>query len=532
MQPQTGAPSLGAERVGACVLLAVAAAALAWASWKSRTLLLSLGGGSWAHLAAIRRTLEHGWFPGDAFYAGQATPPDYSLAHVAFALASRLTGIAPHELWTHSAPWLVLLAIAASFAWFRALARDERVAAAGAATVLLVQAPDPSWWRMPDPRALALVPFAGCLLLWVRGAGRDRLAPAIGAGVALGACFDVHVPTGAVCALSVGCLALASGAGLRRLLVTWGVGLLVAAPWIANFVERFLARDALRLEFFDRFPEAWALELDAVTLRAVRFDALSAALPPPLWVPALAGLGICVWRWRAGRASLAERHALVTTLAAAGLLLTPLYGVWLEIGRASPARPVLALLLPLLVGLGVAGAFDAIGAARVGRGVRALALVALAFALAATALATRRHVERFAETASRLLGPTLPLGGWDLAEQLARTGPTPRVVLSDPGTSLAWPYRVGSFVVDIPAASGSPFVDDRSRYLDVRHFFDPRAPLEDLEAILDRYAVDAVAIDASGRRSPVDRVLLERLRALPGFEDTGCCGELVVLRHR
>jgi hypothetical protein len=343
----------------------------------------------------------------------------------------------------------------------------------------------------------------------------------------------VHVPTGAACAISLGLLALATGAGGRRLALAWAAGLLVGAPWIANFAERFLARDALGPAFFDRFPEAWALELGPATLRALRFDALATALPAPLWALGLVGLAVSIWRWRAGRASLAERYALLATLGAAALLLTPLYGLWLEIARSSPARPALALLLPLLVGIGVGGALDGARAMRVAPAI-ARAAVALAFVL--IALATVRSVERFAATAERRVAPASlsggPLGDWELGERLGRTGPRPRVVLSDPGTSYAWPYYAGSFVVAIPSERGSPFVDDRARFEDVRRFFDPRAPLAELEAILERYRVDAVAIDASGRRSPADGALLERLRALPTFEDTGCCGALVVLRVR
>jgi hypothetical protein len=42
----------------------------AWASWAIRFITLRPTADTWVHLAYIRRTLEHGWFPGDAFYAG------------------------------------------------------------------------------------------------------------------------------------------------------------------------------------------------------------------------------------------------------------------------------------------------------------------------------------------------------------------------------------------------------------------------------------------------------------------------------
>jgi hypothetical protein len=130
---------------------------------------------------------------------------------------------------------------------------------------------------------------------------------------------------------------------------------------------------------------------------------------------------------------------------------------------------------------------------------------------------------------------TDPLSDWRLENAVARSGPLPRVVLSDPSISYLLPYYLGCSVVAISYGHASAYVDPRPRESAVWQVYDPHTPMAELHAILDRYGVDTIVVapDAFDRElAALGQRLIGRLQQQPEFERRGTWAGLVFFRYR
>lgn len=507
--------------------------------------LLAFGDG-WAHLTAIRRTLDQGLFPGDLFLRGEPTPPYYSLAHVFFAGASRLTGWAPHEVFVGAPPLIAAGIMAAVFLWLRALSGDVRVALGGAAIELLVAMPAPPWTSLSFPRSVAVAPLYLSWFAYVRARRSSSLAWLIAAGVALGACLATHLFTGGVCLIGLFVHAVVLAwpepatsrvtavlQSLRRslapFLVVVACGLAIASPWIGSFVYALGHRPPQMNHVFEFARESWVLVPGHPWLRVLQPRAFVSVLPAPLWIGVALGLGATVARCVRQRVEAVDRYAVSACIAALLLTFTPLFALGVAAFGVWAPRLVLVAPLSLLFGRGAAVLIDGVQGSRLGlRLVSAALLVWMTLGSLATIRDTAAQFPELSEGLRR----EGPLGTWDYAAQLEARGPLPRVILSDPDTSYLLPYLLGSYVVAMPIAHGSPYVDHEARQKAVREFYS-RATLKRMTELLDRYDVDTVAISTSSSwpSEGMGAELLARLRRLPEFADTGCCGDVVFLRY-
>jgi hypothetical protein len=534
--------SLGAPRRAQPLWWAALVAVLifyAWAEVENRFMLYNVWGDTWAHLALIRRTMERGWFPGDAFYPDTPTPPYYCLMHLLLAAACALTGWPPHELWLMLGPVLAVASVAAMFAWLRALTGDVRVAVIGAATELLISRPDPTWWAMPLPRTFAIAPGALACLAYLRGRQRNERPYLVAAAFLLGLTLALHLFVGGFTMASLLLLELAlrsggSRSGVRVYALTAAGALLLPAPWIANVINGWRLRSASVARVFETTPEAWSFTLGPLTARIYRPAAALDTVPSGIWLLVVFGLAVCAIRLVRGQATAADRFALYSSFATVVLMFTPLYGALLLVAGIWAERVVQVVPFALLAGTGWVTFADWIRAQPRGGRVAGTLIGAVAAIWitwnAVSAVTTLLEQSR----GLRWWLSVGPLGNWNLAGQLGQSGPLPRVLLSDPWTSYVLPYYIGQMVVVMPAAHGSAYVDHTSREGDARRAFNPRTSITELRAVLDKYQVDAVAIaPSSGWPAPgAPEALLNRLRRHPAFEDTGCCSTaLYVLRY-
>jgi hypothetical protein len=523
------------------VALATAMMGFAWASYRAAPLLLWAQSDTWVHLALTRRTLEHGWFPGDGFYVDARTPPYYSLEHILLAAVSALSGSAPHELWQPLSPVATAVTLAVTFAWLRELTGDPRMALLGTCVELLVTAPyDPPWAVPLYPRAVALIPRALALLCFVRARRTGEAAWAWAAGGALGVCIATHLFIGVFTILNLVFLALAFGGVSRRLVQLPALGVALGVPWILNAVNAWRHRETLVSELFDPTRplfnrDVWTAMAGAVPLTMYRPTALFSALQyPALWVAVGVGLSWCLAALLTRQTTVTERYVLWSTLGTALLLFTPMYGVALAVGGVWSMRLVQVVPVALLAGLGIVRAID-VGWRIPAATWRVVYLLVVATLLVLGASHTLRDVQRRADywafwSAAKGIAP---FGDWHIGQRLDRRGGRPRVVLSDPTSSYLLPYTIGSYVVAMPAAHGSAYVDHSTRNRAVMRAFNPKTPTPELLAILDMYGVDAVAVAELNEwptKTHSDR-FVRRLRRLPFFEDTGCCDALRVFRY-
>lgn len=527
--------------------LALVMAAYAWATRHFLTVLLVPWSDTWVHLTLIRQTIEHGWFAGDAFYAGFPTPPYYSLAHLLFAAVCVLTGWPPHEVVIAAPPLLVVITLAASFAWLHALSGDRRVAVVGAAVVLLVNTPGPNWPGMPYPRAMALTPFALTLLCYLRARQTGHAGYLAAAGILLGTCVATHLVVGTTCVLAVILLELALAPvpwrPSPRILICLVIGASTAGPWLWNIVRQSFQRGTVAPHPYSIIRNDWLFTLGPYTLRMYRPDAILDALPAPLWLVVALGLVAGAARWRAGRATVADRYALIASIGALALLLTPLFGILFYGGVNWTRRLVQVIPYDLLAGLGAATMLDQLRSsgrlARVRPGLAGAVCVGMLALVWAVAAPIYQEVVA-AEATSDALKVNGPLGDWNIERAVAETGTQPTVVFADILTSYLLPYALGCTVVAVPAAHGSALIDHPPRERDVHRVFLGTTKTPALLAILDAYHVDTIAITLHPSNmfdtwptADQASALLRRLRRLPMFVDTGCCSdELVLLRYQ
>lgn len=521
-------------RIATATALAALAAPYVWASAHHVLVLLIDWGDGWAHLGAIRRTVERGAFPGDVFYAGEPTPPYYSLAHVVFALLSTVSGAAPHELLAGLPPVIVVLVIGAVFQWLRTLSGDVRVALAGAAVELLVSLPGPRWQSMTFPRSIALLPLYLAWWAYVRGRRGGGIGWIIAAGVLLGVCLATHLFTGGLCLAGIVVHEWAVRGdrprSLARPLLAAACGLVVAAPWLASFaVAATGAPEAVHFSF--RLSGAVVAPFAAAPwIRVLRPGDALAAWPAALWAPAGLGLLAAVARTWRRTATDGDRYALLSLGLAALVVFTPIFS--LTVAALGVWAPRLLLLAPLSLafGLGTAALFGNPGSS-LARQVGAAAVM-VAVGLGAWGSVRGTALDRREYGAALRRGG--PLGTWALEAELARRGVEPGVVLTDPQTAYLLPYLLGAYVVAAPAAHGSPYVDHASRERDARAFMGGSLPFPRMSEILDRYGVDTVAVSrlSSWPLENSSSVLLERLRRWPAVEDAGCCSSVAFFRRR
>jgi hypothetical protein len=519
------------------LLLLGAMMGFAWLAYRHRFALFFQWSDTWVHLAFIRRTIEHGWFPGDAFYEAMPTPPYYSLEHVILAAASWSFGVAPHELWLLLPPLVGVMTMFACYLWLRALTGDARIAAIGASVELLVQAPDPTWTVMPYPRAVALAPLFSALFLYRRARQRSRLWFAVAAGLAAGLSLGIHLFVGGFCLLGLIFLEVASnGRGWKPhglLFVALGIALVVASPWIVNVLNRWQERELLVPQLFDVAGEVWTYALAGVTLTSYQPRLVLSVLPWPLWPLLLLGLAASTLRYCRGGETTADRYGVWATAFTLVILLTPLYGVVASVLGVWAARMSQVIPTSLLIAQGVGQlATWAAHSSRFHPVARRVVAAAAVGALLYFTLAIVWYRSRTYASAEVFLSLG-PFGRWDLEEVLKRNGVVPRVVLSDPLTSYMLPYYLGCHVVVIPAGHGSAYVDHGRRERAVARVFSNRTGMRDIHEILGHYRVDAVAISRHQPWPQAGRseALLKRLRKNPAFQESGCCGEPALLRY-
>lgn len=528
----------GAEAAWHAALILIAAF-YAWASGRYLNVLLVPFGDAWAHLTAIRRTMEIGVFPGDLFYGGGASPPYYSLSHVALAAVARLTGLPPHEIWVAAPPFLAVLDLAAAFLFLHRLTGDVRVAVIGAAVELMVKIPDAEWSSLPMPRAMAVLPRYLCWYAYVRARRERRTAWLAAAGVALGACMGTHLFVGGLCALGLALLEVALVPERRRiapLFATGAIGIAVASPWLLNFARAWLDAPRESQAVFRMARLTWSFAAGPLTLRILDPLTVYGALATPLWIAVAAGLIVSLRRLARGAATSADRYAVFGLGAAVLFTFTPLYQIVIAAFGVWSPRIFLVAPLPLLAGLGGVGIADGLrrsGAPRPRRVAAATAALALAAWTAASLWVEFREPLSQAEIGQEMRRGG-PFGDWNVAAALAKSGPLPRLVLSDPDTSYAIPYLFGSHVLTMPAAHGSAFADHDTRQGAARAFYKSGASDRQLREIADQWGIDAVAIAVDGQWPSRGQgaLLLQQLRRMPEFSDTGCCGSVVFLRYR
>lgn len=492
--PAVRAPGLSP---GARVAVALAVAVGAWHAARLGA-PLGITSDSPDHIGTIRRMVATGdAFPRDAFFrdAGDAgADPRKGLWHPEVALIARLSATDPIDAW-RLLPACLLPLFVLNVAAFGHLLRGPPAAAAAAWALLLTYGGSMGEQYLREAAfstkvgdQLALATAVAVLADLAAPSRRLRLAAA---GLALGA-VAAHVFYAiqfamALSALGVGLLVVDRGVSerVRRL---FGTGLVIAAatlPWLAwRWSQAYAPVNLIHTE-----PQGLMFLTDRASIVAVGvlWDWFG-----NLWVlfPIAAP-----WLWREGRANPAALYLFTTPLVVALVIFNPLLVPLLE-----PRLGYLLMRMVWMVPLAPLVAWIVTGlAARLRRGPGRLP------AAAGLAAVLVLHAEPLADAARVMTRPDrqaaferdLGAGAWSDALAWMRDNlPPGTVVLTDPATAYSIPMVTGLFVTAFSDQHSSPN-DPRAleRILDARDALDPYATWDRVREVVDRYRVDAVALN-------------------------------------
>lgn len=215
---------------------------VAWESAHEALKSFRPGYDSWVHMALIRRVVDFGPLPPHAFYVEHIAAPLYSVAHVAYASVATLFGVSVPTVWRWAHPVVVgAMTVAAYFAHRELLRRDAAALVAALVFVVLFRF---AWGYAGYPRVIGPTLNLVALGLAFRALRSGRLAPALGAGAALGLAFACHPVSGLMGATILGLILLVEvfrglrGSGASSVLRVAGaivaVSLATAAPWLVG----------------------------------------------------------------------------------------------------------------------------------------------------------------------------------------------------------------------------------------------------------------------------------------------------------
>jgi hypothetical protein len=500
---------------------------------------LSNRGDSWVHLALTLESAEGGFFPGDAYFPGLPTAPQYSLFHVVSGALVGGAGMDAATVWNVAAGLGFVLRLGVVYLLGSLLLGSWWLGLAAAAFSLLVpvgESADP--WSLARPYALALSAMLLSQWILLRGLRNEKrvLAHCGVAGVALGVTVALHLFVG-IMALGSVLLVVAAWSLARR---TWpsrrllaGAGmacvlaLLIGSPWIVH-AARMYARSSTGSHgvTYGSFGVSLA---GLGFLKVARPGAVIRLLGGP-GLALLVGVGAVV----TCRTAWSEREAgaafLALGLAASLLLLfTPLFGLVEVLFGRSMAGRLPALIRPAV--LAVPGLVAAGGAAEwAARRLRRLPPVAVRLVgLATAALLVFWAGKPFASKIMYRVR-TYETSQHDHAffgdHPQIRSFVAGGVLLADRWTSYRARYYFDCKLVCVPPNMGSPYADYAARSRLVDAVLGGEVDGEDVSRLRERYPFSHVLVnkrlESSVAMEPEEREDLvvpdeETLASAPGL---------------
>jgi len=184
---------------------------------------------------------------------------------------------------------------------------------------------------------------------------------------------------------------------------------------------------------------------------------------------------------------------IATSMAPTLILLTPIYMLSTKIfGAWMTPRFMILLPVPLLAAMSIRHLLRFLSGRKfhlVKVTIAACALVGLFIILFPSVITQQID---FSKQQDSVL---TPLNGWDADFAQLKPEIQGKVVLSDIWTSYFLPYYTEAYVVAIPPAHGSPFIDHEKRVADVATVFNLNTPADSIMSLLGKYDVDYLLLN-------------------------------------
>ncbi len=503
--------SISNRRHGVRIALPLIIAIVTCAAFASRKLIYNIGYDTWMHLSLIQNGIEKGLFPGEPYYAHLSTPPHYSLVDIIHSALSFIFGIRPHILWGIASPFLLAMIGIATFYWVKELTQDAKIGLV--AMIFALFAASITWHYATYPRNTAIIFYAYAHLFYFRCLRNRRIRDAILSGVFFGLCIMTHLFTGVACLLSLlsyvvikFVVDVASKRSLRQFIsyaqfIYIPVGFVVASPWLILYTHQFFTRESSSPAHYQMLHQDNLLAtIGGTKLFSFKRELFFDSYHNLLWILAAIGLLICLYKIIKNNSEDFHVFLIATAITPMLILLTPLYMVSTKIfGAWMTPRFMQILPVPILAALAIRGILTTLtkDPFRILKTIAAAgALLGVFVILFIPVVAQQMDLHR------QQNGVLTPLDGWDADFDEMKEMIKGKVVLSDIWTSYFLPYYTGAYVVAIPAAHGSPFVDQEKRTADIALALNPATSFSTVMELLKKYEVEYLLLNLRPKLNP------------------------------
>jgi hypothetical protein len=408
----------------------------------------------------------------------------------------------------------------ATFGWVKELTKDAKIGLL--AMVFSLNAVSITWHYATYPRNAAIIFYALAHLFYFRSLRNRRIRDAILSGVFFGFCINTHLFTGVACLLSLlsyGMLKFVADIACKRSLrkcisdvqfIYIPVGFVVASPWLILYTHQFFTREASSPAHYQMLHQDELLATIGGTKlfcfkRELFFDSYNNLL----WILAAIGLLICLYKVIKRKSEDFHLFLIVTAITPLLILLTPLYMVSTKIfGAWMTPRFMQVLPVPILAALAIRHILTILTKSpfRIAKTIAAAgALLGLFVILFIPVVAQQIDLHRQQNSVLTPLNvrEAIPrIGNWDADFDEMKEMIKDKVVLSDIWTSYFLPYFTGAYVVAIPEAHGSPFVDQERRTEDVALALNPATSTDSLIELLKKYEVEYLLLNLRPKLNP------------------------------
>jgi hypothetical protein len=498
------------SRIIMVMTIAVDTALIILATSLTHQLIYDIGYDTWMHLAIIQRGIENGLFAGEPYYAGYPNTLHYSIVDVFYMLLSKITGISPLTLWGNLSIMFAPLIFLVCIMWYKELFGDLRLG--WLAGLLFMLSISTKWHFATYTRNIAFIFFFLSLLFYFRSAKQKRYI--LYCGISFGFCIMSHLFTGVMCFTFL----------IAHIFLTWGVdaihrkkrlwiedfkrllfipvGGIVASPWLTIFGKQALTHTEISTIHY--FLPDWHIQANILgwVFTIYKPNLFFGIYQNILWILASVGFFICLYHIIRGNYKPIHIFLVTAAVIPVLVLLTPFYMTIVHIfGEWMPSRFVKVMSVPPLAALGCGMIIRFLNDLRVNHKMGKSIVVnssgiilGLIFMATIISFVVKVQITQkdFYTNRYRLLTP-LDMCSDDLSslKDMIRD----RVVLTDPITSYFLTYYTSAYVVAIPPAHGSPYINHEARNADVLTIFDPDTDSAKRYELLDKYQVKYVMLN-------------------------------------
>ena len=284
----------------------------------------------------------------------------------------------------------------------------------------------------------------------------------------------------------------------------------MASPWLISYGYQFFTREASSPAHYQmQSQDELLINIGGTKLLSYKRELFFDSYHNLLWILAAIGLLICLYKIIKRDSEDFHFFLIATAIAPTLILLTPLYMVSTKIfGAWMTPRFIQILPTPILAALAIQTVLITLAKKpfRIFKVIPASGALLGLFVFwfnPVTAQQIDLHRQQDSVLTPLNMRQAIPrTGEWDADFGRMKEMIKGKVVLSDVWTSYFLPYWTSAHVVAIPAAHGSPFVDQEKRAAGVSLALNPATSKASLIEVLQKYEVEYLFLNLRPKLNP------------------------------